>query len=136
MKNPKITILFWVLVIGFLNLVSVDAKERSKVVTFFLSRQSPRETVSLNITSCFCCELWKFEELLTWITTKAGSIKKVGLTAYSWARRVPSTKIAISTENIRESSYTKLTDSMDWFVYVYVVEVSTVSLRGTIHISH
>ena len=31
MKNPKITILFWALVIGFLNLVSVDAKERSKV---------------------------------------------------------------------------------------------------------
>ena len=30
-KNPKITILFWVLVIGFLNLVSVDAKERSKM---------------------------------------------------------------------------------------------------------
>ena len=28
-KNPKITILFWVLVIGFLNLVSVDPKERS-----------------------------------------------------------------------------------------------------------
>ena len=28
-KIPKITILFWVLVIGFLNLVSVDAKERS-----------------------------------------------------------------------------------------------------------
>jgi hypothetical protein len=28
-KNPKITILFWVLVLGFMNLVSVDAKERS-----------------------------------------------------------------------------------------------------------
>ena len=28
-KNPKITILFWVLVFGFKNLVSVDAKERS-----------------------------------------------------------------------------------------------------------
>ena len=29
-KNPKITILIWVLVFGFMNLVSVDAKERSK----------------------------------------------------------------------------------------------------------
>ena len=30
-KNPKITILYWDLVIGFLNLVSVDAKERSDI---------------------------------------------------------------------------------------------------------
>ena len=37
MKNPRITILFWVLVIGFLNLVSVDAKERS-FITEFLSQ--------------------------------------------------------------------------------------------------
>ena len=34
MKNPKTTILFWVLVFGFQFLVSVDAKERSKHAKF------------------------------------------------------------------------------------------------------
>ena len=29
-KNPKITILFWVLVFSFMYLVSADAKDRSK----------------------------------------------------------------------------------------------------------
>ena len=34
MKNPKITILFWVLVFSFMYLVSVDAKDRS-ILTIF-----------------------------------------------------------------------------------------------------
>ena len=39
--NQGLGVLFWVLVIGFLNLVSVDAKERSKVsqVEFSVSDQ-------------------------------------------------------------------------------------------------
>ena len=40
MKKSKITILFWVWVIGFLNLVSDDAKERS-VVTILESLRAP-----------------------------------------------------------------------------------------------
>ena len=48
-KNPKITILFLVLVIGFLNLVSVDAKERPLII-FILYR--PEQSGNHEATIC------------------------------------------------------------------------------------
>ena len=72
------------------------------------------------------------------LTDGKSSNENARLTAYPWARSVPSTNIAISALNILmiKSCPTKLIDSMHRFVDFYIVKVGTISLRGTIYISH
>ena len=59
MKNPKIAILFWVLVFSFMYLVSVDAKDRSiKTDSWYLVKEIFGGSDPANMLKVFLNKEW------------------------------------------------------------------------------
>ena len=138
-----VEMIFWLLVSNFLRL---EGSVPSIAVAVLVLELRHLNSLKLSQNEMFGKEIFcRSKDTLLIISSKSkildltdgtSSDENAQLTAYPWARSVPSTNIAISALNICKSFATKLIDSMHRFVDFYIVKVGTISLRGTIYISH